>query len=168
MAASTNRTGAGGRRRARARPAPTHGTLPHTADAGLTAAASDLRALFEEAATALAEISADVAPGAAASIRHDVVVKADDVSSLAYSWLNELIALADIHHAALVDTHVIGVDSPADDEAAGGWTVRARVGLRPYAAGSVRPRSQPKSATYHGLVVRGDGARWTLRAYLDL
>jgi SHS2 domain-containing protein len=165
MAAVRRTTEARGRRTERAA---THEVLPHTADAGFTATASDARALFQEAAIALAEIAADFAPGMEASIRHDVVVEADSLPSLAYTWLNELIALADIHHAAVVSTHVIGVDGPAAGEAAGNWTVRARVALRPYAAGGVLARSQPKSATYHGLVVRRIGACWMLRAYVDL
>ena len=145
-----------------------HGAMPHTADTGVRAAAPSLAVLFEEAAIALAEIAADVAPGVDASISHDVVVEANDLPALAYAWLNELIALADVHHAAVVDTDVIGVDGPATTGAAGQWTLRARVGLRQYAAGGVRVRSQPKSATFHGLVVRRIGAWWTLRAYLDL
>lgn len=168
MAAVITTTGACRRRRARARRAASHGALPHTADAGFTAAASDLPGLFHEAATALTEMASDVAPGVPVSVWHDAEVEADDLPGLAYAWLNELIALADIHHAAVVSTHVIGVDGPAASEAAGSWSLRARVGLRPYAAGGVWARSQPKSATYHGLGVRRTGACWTLRAYLDL
>jgi SHS2 domain-containing protein len=132
------------------------------------AAASDLCALFQEAATALSEIAAEVEPGSRASIGRDVVLEADDLPSLAYAWLNELIALADIHHAAVVSAHVIRVHSPAAKEAVGRWSLRARVGLRPYAEGGVRALGAPKSATYHGLVVERTGVCWTLRAYLDL
>lgn len=168
MAAVTRTIVAGGGGGACARKARMHRALPHTADAGLMAAASDLRALFQEAATALSEIAADVAPGVEASIGHDVALEADDLPSLAYTWLNELIALSDIHHAAVVGTHVIHVDSPAADEAVGCWSLRARVGLRPYAEGGVRALRQAKSATYHGLVVERQDGCWTLVAYLDL
>jgi SHS2 domain-containing protein len=168
MTAVTTIMAAGGRGGADPRGAPMHVALPHTADAGFMAAASDLPALFQESAVALAEIAAEIAPGTEASIGHDVSLEADDLPSLAYAWLNELIALADINHAAVVSTRVMGVDSHAADKAVGSWSLRARVGLRPYAAGGVRVLREPKSATYHGLVVERTGACWTLRAYLDL
>ena len=45
------------------RPSPRrHEIVGHTADIGLTATAPDLPSLFEEAALALAEVSADVDP----------------------------------------------------------------------------------------------------------
>jgi SHS2 domain-containing protein len=142
--------------------------LPHTADAGFMAAASDLPALFREAATALAEISAEIAPGVVPSIWHPVELEAHDLPALAYAWLNELIALRDIHHGAVLATRLVQVDGPSDDAAGGTWSLRGRVGLRPYVEGGVRVLQEPKSATYHGLVLKRSDGCWTLRAYLDL
>jgi SHS2 domain-containing protein len=143
--------------------------LPHTADAGFMAAASDLPALFREAATALAEISAEIAPGVVPSIWHPVELEAGDLLALAYAWLNELIALRDIHHAAVLATRLVQVDGPSNDDAAGGmWSLRGQVGLCPYIEGGVRVLREPKSATYHGLVLKRSDGCWTLRAYLDL
>jgi len=153
---------------ARAGRRPMHRALPHTADAGFMAAASDLPALFREAATALSELSADVSPGVPASVWHAVELEADDLPALAYAWLNELIALGDIHHGAVVATSVRQVDGPAGDDAVGKWSLRGRVGLRPYIDGGVRARREPKSATYHGLALERSDGCWTLRAYLDL
>jgi len=142
--------------------------LPHIADAGFTAAAPTLSELFEEAATCLAELAADIAPGTEASAWEEVVLVADDLAGLAFAWLNALIALSDIHHGAVVATHVAQVDGPSADEAVGSWSLRGRVGLRPYAEGGVRALREPKAATYHGLVLGRRGCCWTLRAYLDL
>jgi len=132
------------------------------------AAASDLPALFREAATALSGISAEIAPGLAPSIWHAVELEADDLPALAYAWLNELIALCDIHHGAVVATRLVQVDGPSKDDTGGTWSLRGRVGLRPYVEGGVRALREPKSATYHGLVVKRSDGCWTLRAYLDL
>jgi len=145
-----------------------HRALPHTADAGFLAAASDLPALFREAATALSEISAEVSPGVPASVWHAVELEAADLPALAYAWLNELITLRDIHHGAVVATSLVQVDGPSGDNAVGKWTLRGQVGLRPYIDGGVRALREPKSATYHGLVLKRSGGCWTLRAYLDL
>ncbi|MEX1172362.1 MAG: archease [Chloroflexota bacterium] len=161
MAAPTRRA-AGTARRG------THRELPHTADAGFTAAASELPALFREAATALSEISAEIAPGVAASIWQAVELEADDLPALAYAWLNELIALRDIHHGAVLATSLVQVDGPSNDDAGRTWSLRGRVGLRPYVEGGVRVLQEPKSATYHGLVLKRSDGCWTLRAYLDL
>jgi SHS2 domain-containing protein len=168
MAAATRRAAGVGRGAAWAARRGMHRELPHTADAGFMAAASELPALFREAATALSEISAELAPGVAPSIWHAVELEADDLPALAYAWLNELIALRDIHHGAVVATSLVQVDGPSNDDAAGTWSLRGRVGLRPYIEGGVRILQEPKSATYHGLVLKRSDGCWTLRAYLDL
>jgi SHS2 domain-containing protein len=168
MAAATTRAAGVGRGAARAAGRRMHRELPHTADAGFMAAASDLPALFCEAATALSEISAEIAPGLAPSIWHAVELAADDLPALAYAWLNELIALRDIHHGAVVATGFVQVDGPSNDGARGTWSLRGRVGLCPYVEGGVRVLREPKSATYHGLALKRSGGCWTLRAYLDL
>ena len=146
----------------------THGALPHTADAGFTAAASDLPALFCEAARALSELAADVSLGVPASVWHAVELEADDLPALACAWLNELIALADIHHAAVVATSDPQVDGPSGNDAVGKWSLRGRVGLRQHVEGGVRVLRELKSATYHGLALERRDGCWTLRAYLDL
>jgi SHS2 domain-containing protein len=145
-----------------------HRALPHTADAGFMAAASDLPALFCEAARALSELSADVSLGVPASVWHAVELEADDLPALACAWLNELIALADIHHGAVVATSDPQVDGPSGNDAVGKWSLRGRVGLRPHVEGGVRVLREPKSATYHGLALEQRDGCWTLRAYLDL
>jgi SHS2 domain-containing protein len=121
--------------------------------------------LFEETATALAELTAELAPGAEVSTWEDVTVEGHDLAGLAYAWLNELIALMDIHRAGIVAVSVDRLERVEPDLA---WGLHARVGLRPYAEGGVRPRSQAKAATYHGLAVERGPDGWTLRAYLDV
>jgi SHS2 domain-containing protein len=141
--------------------------LPHTADVGLEATAADLSGLFEEAGRALAEVAADLLPGAAAPPWEDVVVSAGDLPALAYAWLNELVARAELRHAALAAVSVAGIDGPLDDRA-GSWRLRGRIGLSRLGDPGVRSRRQVKSATFHDLVVQPHRGGWLLRAYLDL
>lgn len=142
-----------------------HGPLPHTADVGIEAVAPDPRALFEEAAAALAELTADPAPGAEVTAWEGVALEGRDLAGLAYAWLNELIALIDIERAGIVAVSVDRLERVEPDLA---WGLHARVGLRRYAEGGVQPRSQAKAATYHGLAVERGPDGWTLRAYLDV
>lgn len=146
----------------------THSALPHTADAGFVAAASSLHKLFEEAGASLAELVASLDAGVEACLWEDVVLDADNLPGLAFAWLNELIALADIHHGAIVTTTVEGLDGPLTGEGNGPWRLRGRVGLRTAGEPGVRLLHQPKSATYHRLIVERKGLCWTMQAYVDL
>jgi SHS2 domain-containing protein len=139
-----------------------HHALPHTADAGIEASGPDVAAVLEEAALGLADLMAEADPGAAATVRESVDLTTDDLPALVYAWLNELIGLADLHRAAVVavEADPVAVGPP--------WRLAARIGLRPFDAGGVRPGRGVKSATYHGLIVDGSGEGWVVRAYLDI
>lgn len=92
-----------------------------------------------------------------------LLLEAPDLVGLAFAWLNELVGLADVRHAALAGTSVrrVGV-------AAGGCQIEARAWFVDRAAPGVRLRHDVKSATYHGLVVEREGETWSLTAYLDI
>jgi SHS2 domain-containing protein len=152
-----------------------HEVLPHTADTGLRAWAPDLPGLFEEAAAALAEIAADVAhvvvepgqpgeavvPGKPGDVR--VVLEARDLAGLAFEWLNELIGLSDVRHAALAGTSVGRVDATL-----GRHELQAVARYIDRDTPGVRPRHDVKSATFHGLAVERQAGGWSLTAYLDI
>lgn len=144
-----------------------HHVLPHTADTGISATASTLAGLFEEAASAFGELVADIASDVAPSVWLDVALEGDDLPGLAYAWLSELVTLGDVHRSAVVASDIREIDEPA----AGGpdrWKLRGRVGLRRYGGPGVRIRRDVKAATYHGLVVERVGRSWTMQAYLDI
>lgn len=158
-------------------PARRHRLTGHTADMGLRAVGPDLTALFEEAALALAEASADTDGGSSTGPRADggrgchgaevpVALAADDLPALAYAWLNELIGLAGARGEALAGTLVRSVE-----ETVAGWRIRARASFQPYATGAgpgARARLDVKSATFHRLAVRRAAGGWELTAYLDV
>lgn len=145
-----------------------HRIVPHTADAGLRVVAPSLAALFEEAAVALSALTADRDVGARPSLWEDVRLEAGDLPGLAYAWLNELVALGDVRHAAILETSVVRVDRRTDAGPDGAWRIHARIGLAPYGIDGPRPRRGVKSATFHRLAVEPRGGGWTMRAYLDV
>lgn len=139
-----------------------HRVLAHTADIGLRAAAPDRAGLFEEVASALAEVAADIGP----TVRLEslpVEVFAEDLPALAFGWLNELIGLGEVRGEALARAEVLSVDA-----AAGGWMVRGRAWFAPYDGPHVRPRQQVKAATLHRLRVVEGSQGWMLEAYFDV
>jgi SHS2 domain-containing protein len=153
--------------------------LPHTADAGLRACAADLAALFEEAAAALAELAADVAPDARRTSEAQIELRAADLAGLAFAWLNELIGLSDTGRGPLAATRVeriapIGAARPAPSAdasvpgPAGGWSLIGCAWFARLDRDRVRPRVGVKSATFHRLSVEESSAGWSLVAYLDV
>ena len=152
----------GGADRARVRAA--HWALPHTADAGFAATGPTLAGLFEEAARAVGEVTADVPPDVRPDTWTRIELAAADLPGLAYAWLNALIAQGEIAHGALVAADV--VEAVAAEE--GGCRLHGRAGFRRFEHGDVRVRRPPKSATFHGLAVEKLPGGWRMTAYLDV
>jgi SHS2 domain-containing protein len=143
-----------------------HELLPHTADAGFRARAATLPELFTESAAALGELAAEVDAGVEPTASEAVALEAADLGALAYAWLNELIGLAAVARAALVDVDVERVERLSGAHA--GWSMAATVSLAAVDGSAVRPLRDIKSATYHGLLVERAGAGWRMEAYLDI
>jgi protein archease len=144
-----------------------HRALPHTADVGVQAWAPDLPELFEEAAGALAELAADIAPGTPLRDPEPIELDAADPAGLAFAWLNELIGLGDRSGEALLTTEVERVDA---HELRGhpAWRMHGCAWFVPLDGRAVRRRIDVKSATYHRLAVERAGDGWKLTAYLDV
>lgn len=138
-----------------------HAPLGHTADVGVRAVALDCEGLLEEAAAALAELSADLTH-ATRSRSQPVEVRGDDLTALAYAWLNELVGLADALGEALV-----GAEMDRVEPTPGGWLARGAATFAAYDEG-VRPRLQVKAATFHRLKVTQEPDGWALEAYFDV
>lgn len=144
-----------------------HRLLPHTADVGLQAWAPDLPDVFEEAAGALAELAADIAPGTPLRDPEPIELDAADPAGLAYAWLNELIGLADRSGEALLKVEVERVDAH-EGRGRAAWRMRGCAWFVPLDGRDARRRLDVKSATYHRLAVARAADGWTLTAYLDV
>ena len=138
-----------------------HAAVGHTADVGVRATAPDIEGLLEEAAVALAELSAEV--GSVSSARTEPIeVRGDDLTALTYAWLSELVGLADALGEALVRAEVHRVEATLHGYFARGVATFAAYGAR------VRPRMQVKAATFHRLKVTREPDGWALEAYFDV
>lgn len=139
-----------------------HRALSHTADVGFRAAAPDAAGLFEEAAAALADLGADV--GTAQHLEPQAVeVSAEDLTALMFSWLNELIGLAEVRGEALVRADASSVAAVGPE-----WVVRGQAWFAPFDGTDVRPRVQVKAATLHRLRVVPAAEGWRAEAYFDI
>jgi SHS2 domain-containing protein len=157
-----------------------HRLLPHTADTGIEARGPDLAATFEEAAFALAGLTADIEPEALLDLAAEddegpaggalpplatVRLLAHDLPALAFAWLDDLVGRVDVD-GALAAVEVEAVVADVDTV---GWHLRARVATLPFDGHRVRRRADVKAATYHGMAVEPDeGGGWRLTAYLDV
>ena len=139
-----------------------HRTRRGPGEAVLDASGPSLPILFDEAGMALAELTAGGEAGAPASSWEPIELEAADVDGLALAWLNELMRAADGHRAELVDIAVDLVAGP--EEAASGWRLRGRAGLRRVGDGPGAARSDLRATAWPRVTSR-DG-RWTLRARL--
>lgn len=143
-----------------------HRSEAHTADAAIQAWATDLPALFEEAAGAVADMAAAVPAGTPARQRRVVEVRGADLEGLAFAWLNELIGLAEVEHSAVGAVTVETVESSGLQ--AGSWRIAGHVALHGYEDAGVRALRHVKAATFHGLRVRRQPGGWSLHAVVDL
>jgi SHS2 domain-containing protein len=143
-----------------------HRLIAHTADAGFTASAARLEELFEEAAAALADLGGAREESRTAAddrLEDRIALEADDLEGMAYAWLNELIGLAEVRHAAI---DVASVERVERFDSA--WRLDATAWLVPYRSGGTPPGRHVKAATYHGLEIGRDATGWHLTVYLDL
>ena len=141
-----------------------HEALPHTADAGLRAWGPTLESTFEEAAVALAELTAERTSREAivTGIEERIALEADDLVGLAFAWLNELVGLIDLD-GALSRVGVTGIESSAR-----GWSLQAWAEFVSFDDRAIRRMADVKSATYHGLAVDETRGGWAMTAYLDI
>ena len=129
-----------------------HELVPHTADVGLLARAEDLAGLFEEAAAAFSELTADLTNVPAGKrATESVALCAHDLISLAFSWLNELVTASELRRSAVTGARVECVDVAA--EGAGARLV-ATIHLVPFDGVTARCRGSVKAATFYRLSVR--------------
>jgi SHS2 domain-containing protein len=144
-----------------------HELVPHTADVGLLARAGDLAGLFEEAAAAFSELTADLTENMPLGepATESVTLSAHDLISLAFSWLNELVTVSELRRSAVTGARVEYVDVAA---AGAGADLVAMIHLVPFDGVSARRRTSVKSATLYRLSVSRYESGWRMTAYLDV
>lgn len=127
----------------------------HRGEVRLRVEAETLRAVFEEAARALCELTAGecTAPVDAPPVR--VVLRAIDLEALFADWINELVYLSETRKEVFPDVHV---EQITDQDVVA--TVR---GVQPSVI-----RTPVKAATMHDLHVGLDDGVWKASIVLDV
>lgn len=125
----------------------------HVGEWQVAIAADSLEDLFEEAAHVIARACGTV--GETHTDWIDVNLTAKDDATLLVDWMNEILGLSEVHHAAF--------DEIRDLEVRDG-KLRARVKGKHV----VEWFSPLKAATYHGLKLRNEDGRWKASVLLDV
>ena len=128
----------------------------HRAEVRLRVEADTLRAIFEEAARALCELTAgEVGAPDEDSPPVRVVLRAIDLDALFADWLNELIYLSETRKEVFPVVHV---EQITDQD-----LVATLHGVAPSVI-----RTPVKAATMHELHVGHDDAKWSATVVLDV
>ncbi len=129
--------------------------LDHTADRALCVWASDLPALFAEAARGMFHLMAEPAGDASPAGWQDIELEAIDRESLLVEWLNELLFLAEEGSHLFVAFRIDRLT---------GTHVQARAGWVP----GVPTKAHVKAATYHNLQILETGSRLSVELTFDV
>jgi SHS2 domain-containing protein len=140
-----------------------HGTIDHTADMGIHGWGDSIAVAFEETATAMFELMADL-EGLEADRDTAVSCEGNAPEELLVEFLNNLLSLADIEDMVFTEVAVDRLERTGEC-----WmlTARARGATRERAAG--RFLTEVKAATYYGAsVIESGEGRWEARCVVDL
>jgi SHS2 domain-containing protein len=162
---------AGGRRVARG-PKP-YTFLDHPADVGFVARGHTLTELFESAAAAVLNYGWELD-----SVRErDQVIlraRAATLEDLLFSWLAELVYLADAERWVFKRVHVRQLEPPHVSTPEGApaqkpaWEVRGAAFGERFEKARHRPRTYIKAVTYHQLAVEESPDGWQATVFLDV
>jgi SHS2 domain-containing protein len=134
-------------------PRPSVDLDPHAAELKLTIRADSLRELFEEAARVVSRECGSVQgpPGE----WERIILTARDAGTLLVDWINELIGRSEVTHRAFNDVRLATLTDTA---------LEAEVRGRPVSEFT----SALKAATFHGLRLAQEGARWRADVLIDV
>ena len=163
---------AGGRRGARATKPYTF--LDHPADVGFLARGHTLTELFESAAAAVLDYGWELD-----TVRErdqvNLRARAATLEDLLFSWLAELVYLADAEHWVFKRVHVRQLEPPhaAPPEGAPpahkpAWEVRGAAFGERFDKARHRARTYIKAVTYHQLAVEESPDGWQATVFLDV
>jgi SHS2 domain-containing protein len=134
--------------------------LEHTADVGVEVVAPTLGQAFTEAALALFGIMTDTSAfGPKKQI--EIQVSGEDLKSLLYSWLEELIYVFDTTSLVVVGVDIESISSEPH-------TIAATVCGEKFDPEVHETRTGVKAITYHGMIVVEKEGEFLLRYFVDI
>lgn len=133
------------------------------ADMAFEAVADSAQELVTAATGALIESLADPTT-VGRTWEHRVDRRAEDLSSLLFDWLEELVYLKDAHGVVFQEASLKLDRQPGDSE----WRLHGRVYGELVDPNRQTLRSDVKGVTKHLYEVRQEGTRWKMRVVLDV
>ncbi len=157
---------AGRRRGAHTKP---YTFLDHPADVGFVARGEHLSDLFESAAAAVLDYGWELD-----SVREreqvDIRARAATLEDLLFSWLAELVYLADAEHWVFKRVSVIHLEPPhvSAPEGKALWEIRGRGHGERFDKARHHARTYIKAVTYHQLEINESPEGWQATVFLDV
>jgi SHS2 domain-containing protein len=136
--------------------------LEHPADVGFLAYGATLEELFANAALAMISIGGDV-ESVVETERREIEVLGENVESLLYAWLADILAVMDAERLAIRRAEITELVTHAS-----GGRVRGVVYGEPFDRARHAAGVSIKAVTYHQFVMERTADGWRARVFLDL
>ena len=132
--------------------------LEHTADISLRVRSSDLKGLFENAASATFEIMASrIAKAKVKELLLEIRLQAVNKEELFVSWLNELISLSAVKGLVFKRFSIKKMDERKLSAVVKGERIR-----------NYKLDTEIKAATFNGLLIKRGGSGWLAEVTFDV
>jgi SHS2 domain-containing protein len=136
--------------------------LEHPADVGFLAYGATVEELFENAVLAMISIAGDL-ESVRETERREIEVTGENVESLLYAWLAEILAVMDAERLAIRHAEVTKLAVNAV-----GGRVHGAVYGEPYDRARHTAGVAIKAVTYHQFAIERTADGWRARVFLDL
>jgi SHS2 domain-containing protein len=130
-----------------------------TADVCFVAYGKDLNELFENSALAMFEVMIDTKQ-VKVEIKKEIKLKAEDLNSLMFDWLNELLFYVDAENLAFSE-----FDVKIDEK---NFELKAVCKGEKIDREKHETRTVVKSATYHKMEIKKFDGKWRAQVILDI
>ena len=131
--------------------------IDHTADLGIEVRAKTLEELFEGAAYGMMSLIVDP-HSVEGNIKKEVIVDAEDLEGLMFTWLNELIYIINVE----------GVLFSGFDVTLDGTKLKATLSCEKFDPKRHKIKDEIKAATYHDLSIEKKNGDWEVRVIFDV
>ena len=139
----------------------TYRFLEHTSDAYVEAEGDTLEEAFVEAARGMFDVITDPST-IEICVKRDITVEAEDLESLLYSWLEELLLLFDIEGLVINDFSII------IEKRSGGYILQGEVRGESFNPSKHPPETDVKAVTYHGMSIKKTNNKYVVRVLFDI
>ena len=139
--------------------------IEHPADVGFLAYGATLEELFENAALAMMSLAGEL-DAIEEREKREIQATSVDLEALLFSWLAEILAVADAEQLAFCRARVTQLEM--GNEGAGQFRVRGEIFGESFDRARHRAGTYIKAVTYHQLSVEKTAEGWRAQVFLDV